>query len=121
MAGLALVSGANRGIGFEVADSESIAGVPAAVERAGGVVRARVNNAGVYPPGYASRMDFDVVEQTLRINTVGARRPHGHGRAGRDALRAGGRGERPVGRRPPRRRADRRILPRRQAGAVVSV
>jgi NAD(P)-dependent dehydrogenase (short-subunit alcohol dehydrogenase family) len=31
-----------------------------------------VNNAGVYPPGRASRIDFDVAEETWRTNALGA-------------------------------------------------
>src|SRR4051812_49523975 len=105
---LALVSGANRGIGLEVArslareghrvlagtrsldamgeihglditplqldvgDAASVARVPEAIEAAGGVLDVLVNNAGVYPGGRASRIDFDVVEETWRINALGA-------------------------------------------------
>ena len=105
---LALVSGANRGIGLEVArelaadgyrvlagtrsleamgeadglditlvqldvtDPESVARVPAAIEAAGGALDVLVNNAGVYPGGRASRIDFEVVEETWRINALGA-------------------------------------------------
>ena len=100
---LALVSGANRGIGLEVArslardghrvlagtrsldavgeveglditpvqldvtDPESIARVPL-----DGSLEVLVNNAGVYPPGTASRIDFDEVEATWQINVLGA-------------------------------------------------
>ena len=99
---LALVSGANRGIGLEVArslardghrvlagtrsldamgdvgelditpieldvtDPESIARIPFEP------LDVLVNNAGVYPPGRASQIDFDVVEQTWQINALGA-------------------------------------------------
>jgi NAD(P)-dependent dehydrogenase (short-subunit alcohol dehydrogenase family) len=31
-----------------------------------------VNNAGVYPPGRASAVDFDEVEETWRVNALGA-------------------------------------------------
>ena len=31
-----------------------------------------VNNAGIYPPGRASQIDFDVVEETWQINALGA-------------------------------------------------
>jgi NAD(P)-dependent dehydrogenase (short-subunit alcohol dehydrogenase family) len=100
---LALVSGANRGIGLEVArelardgyrvlagtrsldamgdmgglditpvqldvtDTESIARLP--LERP---LEVLVNNAGVYPPGRASEIDFDEAEQTWQINALGA-------------------------------------------------
>jgi NAD(P)-dependent dehydrogenase (short-subunit alcohol dehydrogenase family) len=99
---LALVSGANRGIGLEVAralardgyrvlagtrsldamgdtgglditpvqldvaDPESIARIPFEP------LDVLVNNAGVYPPGRASAIDFDVVEETWRTNALGA-------------------------------------------------
>jgi NAD(P)-dependent dehydrogenase (short-subunit alcohol dehydrogenase family) len=105
---VALVSGANRGIGLEVArslardghrvlagarsveamgdvgglditpvpldvaDPSSVARVPAAIEDAGGSLDVLVNNAGVYPGGRASRIDFGVVEETWRINALGA-------------------------------------------------
>jgi NAD(P)-dependent dehydrogenase (short-subunit alcohol dehydrogenase family) len=104
---LALVSGANRGIGLGVARALArdgyrvlagtrsgamgdLAGLditsvqldvadPASVERLPGVIAAEggdlavlVNNAGVYPPGRASAIDFDVVEETWRINALGA-------------------------------------------------
>src|ERR1700742_4062647 len=97
------VSGANRGIGLEVArslardgyrvlagtqrldamgdveglditpvqldvtDPASIAALP--LEHG---LEILVNNAGVYPPGRASRIDFDVVEETWQINALGA-------------------------------------------------
>jgi NAD(P)-dependent dehydrogenase (short-subunit alcohol dehydrogenase family) len=98
---LALVSGANRGIGLEVArspardgglditpveldvtDPEPIARVPLEP------LDVLVNNAGIYPPGRASAIDFDVVEQTWQVNAMGAWRlavaaiPH-MGRGGR--------------------------------------
>jgi NAD(P)-dependent dehydrogenase (short-subunit alcohol dehydrogenase family) len=99
---LALVSGANRGIGLEVArelardghrvlagtrsldamgdvgglditpvrldvaDPDSIARIPLEP------LDVLVNNAGVYPPGRASRIDFDVVDETWQINALGA-------------------------------------------------
>ena len=105
---LALVSGANRGIGLEVArelardghrvlagtrsleamgereglditplqldvtDPDSVERVPGALAAAGGELAVLVNNAGIYPPGRASRIDFDVVEETWRINALGA-------------------------------------------------
>ena len=105
---LALVSGANRGIGLEVArelardghrvlagtrsldamgevgglditpiqldvaDPDSVERVPAAIAEAGGELDVLVNNAGVYPPGRASRIDFDVAEETWQINALGA-------------------------------------------------
>ena len=100
---LALVSGANRGIGLEVAhelardghrvlagtrsldamgdpgglditpvqldvtDPESIARLPLDDS-----LEVLVNNAGVYPAGRASRIDFDVAEETWQINALGA-------------------------------------------------
>jgi NAD(P)-dependent dehydrogenase (short-subunit alcohol dehydrogenase family) len=105
---LALVSGANRGIGLEVArelardgyrvlagtrspaamgevgglditpvlldvaDPESVDAIPEAIAAAVGALEVLVNNAGVYPSGRASRIDFDVVEETWRINALGA-------------------------------------------------
>src|SRR5829696_3339417 len=105
---LALVSGANRGIGLEVArelardgyrvlagtrsldamgdagglditpvqldvaDADSVERIPGVLAEHGGELEVLVNNAGVYPPGKASRIDFDVVEETWRINAVGA-------------------------------------------------
>ena len=116
---LALVSGANRGIGLEVAralardghrvlagtrsldamgdtgglditpvqldvtDPASIAALP--LEDG---LEVLVNNAGVYPPGRASQIDFDEVEETWQVNALGAWRlavaaiPH-IGRGGR--------------------------------------
>src|SRR5215210_4730082 len=112
---LALVTGANRGIGLEVARqlgrdgmtvllgardrargeaaAARLAGeglditpleldvadpgaaataVPAAIEAAGGRLEVLVNNAGVYPAGRASRIDFGVVEETWQANAAGA-------------------------------------------------
>src|SRR4051812_11745030 len=112
---LALVTGANRGIGLEVArelgrdgmhvllaarsrakgeaaattlegkglditpveldvaDPEAAAAVvPAAVDAAGGRLDVLVNNAGIYPAGRASEIDFDVVEETWQANAAGA-------------------------------------------------
>jgi len=99
---LALVSGANRGIGLEVArslardgyrvlagtrsldamgevgglditpveldvtDPESIARIPFEP------LEVLVNNAGIYPPGRASAIDFDVAEETWQVNALGA-------------------------------------------------
>ena len=116
---LALVSGANRGIGLEVAralardghrvlagtrsldamgdtgglditpvqldvtDAASIAALP--LEDG---LEVLVNNAGIYPPGRASQIDFDEVEETWQVNALGAWRlavaaiPH-IGRGGR--------------------------------------
>jgi NAD(P)-dependent dehydrogenase (short-subunit alcohol dehydrogenase family) len=112
---VALVTGANRGIGFEVArelgrdgmhvllaardraKAEAAATrleeegvditpvaldvadpgaaatvVPAAIDAAGGRLDVLVNNAGVYPGGRASEIDFEVVEATWQANAVGA-------------------------------------------------
>jgi NAD(P)-dependent dehydrogenase (short-subunit alcohol dehydrogenase family) len=99
---LALVSGANRGIGLEVArslardghrvlagtrsldamgdvgglditpvqldvtDPESIARLPLEP------LEILVNNAGIYPGGRASRMDFQLAERAWQINALGA-------------------------------------------------
>ena len=99
---LALVSGANRGIGLEVArslardghrvlagtrsldamgdvgelditpieldvtDPESIARIPFEP------LDVLVNNAGIYPPGRASAIDFDVAEEAWQVNALGA-------------------------------------------------
>src|SRR3954468_15438684 len=112
---LALVTGANRGIGFQVApelgragmhvlltardrpkgeaaattlageglditpvkldvaNPETIAAVVrAAIDGAGRRLDVLVNNAGVYPGGRASEIDFDVVESTWQANAAGA-------------------------------------------------
>jgi len=104
---LALVTGANRGIGLEVArelardghrvlagtrsgamgdvagldittvdldvaDPESVERLPGVIAAEGGELAVLVNNAGVYPAGRASAIDFDVVEETWRINALGA-------------------------------------------------
>ena len=111
---LALVTGANRGIGLEVAralgrdgmrillgsrdaargeaaaaelrgeglditpleldvaDPRSAAAVGPAIEAAGGSLDVLVNNAGLYPGGRASQIDFDVVEETWQANAAGA-------------------------------------------------
>ncbi len=100
---LALVSGANRGIGLEVARELArdghrvLAGTrsldamgdtgglditpvrldvtdPASIAalRLDDSLEVLVNNAGVYPGGRASRIDFDVVEETWQINALGA-------------------------------------------------
>ena len=104
---LALVSGANRGIGLEVArelardghrvlagtrsgamgelgelditpvqldvaDPESVERLPRVIAAEGGDLAVLVNNAGVYPGGRASAIDFDVVDETWRINALGA-------------------------------------------------
>ena len=99
---LALVSGANRGIGLEVARSLArdghrvLAGTRSldAMGDAGGLditpieldvtdpesiaripfepLDVLVNNAGIYPPGRASAIDFDVVEEAWQVNALGA-------------------------------------------------
>jgi NAD(P)-dependent dehydrogenase (short-subunit alcohol dehydrogenase family) len=99
---LALVSGANRGIGLEVARSLArdgyrvLAGTRSldAMGDVGGLditpveldvtdpgsiaqipfepLEVLVNNAGIYPPGRASEIDFDVVEETWQVNALGA-------------------------------------------------
>ena len=100
---LALVSGANRGIGLEVAralarDGHRVLAGTRSLDAMGDVgglditpvqldvtdpdsiarlplddsLEVLVNNAGVYPPGRASQIDFDVVEETWQINALGA-------------------------------------------------
>ena len=56
------------GMQLDVTDPGSIARIPFEP------LDVLVNNAGVYPGGRASRIDFDVVEETWRINALGARR-----------------------------------------------
>jgi len=101
---LALVSGANRGIGLEVAralarDGHRVLAGTRSLDAMGDVdglditpvqldvtdpasigwlplgdepLDVLVNNAGVYPPGTASRIDFDEVEATWQVNALGA-------------------------------------------------
>jgi NAD(P)-dependent dehydrogenase (short-subunit alcohol dehydrogenase family) len=60
-------------VGLDVADpSAAAAAVPGAIEAAGGRLDVLVNNAGIYPPGRASRIDFAVVEETWQVNAAGA-------------------------------------------------
>src|SRR3954451_11354626 len=51
---------------LDVADPESIARLPFEP------LEVLVNNAGIYPPGRASAIDFDVVEETWQVNALGA-------------------------------------------------
>src|SRR3954453_11934142 len=99
---LALVSGANRGIGLEVARSLArdgyrvLAGTRSldAMGDAGGLditpieldvtdpgsiaripfepLKVLVNNAGIYPGGRATRMDFELAERAWQTNALGA-------------------------------------------------
>ena len=52
---------------LDVTDPESIARLPFDDS-----LEVLVNNAGVYPAGRASRIDFDVAEETWQINALGA-------------------------------------------------
>src|SRR3954453_13202958 len=63
---------------LDVADPETTAAVVrAAIDGAGGRLDVLVNNAGVYPGGRASEIDFDVVEATWQGHTAGAWRVAG--------------------------------------------
>ena len=55
-----------------MADPAAAAAVGPAIEAAGGRLDVLVNNAGVYPGGRASQIDFDVVEETWQANAAGA-------------------------------------------------
>jgi NAD(P)-dependent dehydrogenase (short-subunit alcohol dehydrogenase family) len=57
---------------LDVAHPASAAAVGRAIERAGGRLDVLVNNAGIYPGGRASQIDFDVVEATWQANAAGA-------------------------------------------------
>ena len=57
---------------LDVADPAATASVGPAIEAAGGRLEVLVNNAGVYPGGRASQIDFDVVEETWQANAAGA-------------------------------------------------
>ena len=57
---------------LDVADPGAAASVGPAIEAAGGRLEVLVNNAGVYPGGRASQIDFDVVEETWQANAAGA-------------------------------------------------
>ena len=57
---------------LDVANPGAAAVVGPAIEAAGGRLDVLVNNAGVYPGGRASQIDFAVVEETWQANAVGA-------------------------------------------------
>ena len=57
---------------LDVADPAAAAALGPAIEAAGGRLDVLVNNAGVYPGGRASQIDFDVVEETWQANAAGA-------------------------------------------------
>jgi NAD(P)-dependent dehydrogenase (short-subunit alcohol dehydrogenase family) len=57
---------------LDVADPAAAVSVGPAIEAAGGRLEVLVNNAGVYPGGRASQIDFDVVEETWQANAAGA-------------------------------------------------
>ena len=57
---------------LDVADPAAAAAVGPAIEAAGGRLDVLVNNAGLYPDGRASQIDFDVVEETWQANAAGA-------------------------------------------------
>ena len=57
---------------LDVADPGAAAVIGPAIEAAGGRLDVLVNNAGVYPGGRASQIDFDVVEETWQANAAGA-------------------------------------------------
>jgi NAD(P)-dependent dehydrogenase (short-subunit alcohol dehydrogenase family) len=59
-------------LALDVADPAAAASVGPAIEAAGGRLEVLVNNAGVYPGGRASQIDFDVVEETWQANAAGA-------------------------------------------------
>jgi NAD(P)-dependent dehydrogenase (short-subunit alcohol dehydrogenase family) len=57
---------------LDVADPGAAASVGPAIEAAGGRLDVLVNNAGVYPGGSASRIDFTVLDETWQANAAGA-------------------------------------------------
>ena len=59
-------------LALDVADPGAAAAVGPAIEAAGGSLDVLVNNAGIYPAGRASQIDFDVVEETWQANAAGA-------------------------------------------------